>query len=184
MQSWWRIISFPADNLCQSFSLTGNSCDLNSFRGKKIIIIITIKEKWKKDNTHNSHITPALLMDKLTESLTSISLGPLHNRRLERRAVFHGIRDWLCFCPLGSKEEEAFSRTRYQTFFTREFYSITRKIVAKMVISSLKCPFENQPQICWELILIGGTLEIMCLIQPHPLLKPYPPRPFPHRCSA
>lgn len=134
------------------------------FQGKEKNNNNNNKRKLKKENTHNSHITPALLMDKLTESWTSISLGPLCNHRLERRAVFHVIRDWLCFCPLGSKEEEAFLRTWCQTFFTREFYSITHKIVSKMVISSLKCPFKNWPHVCWELILTDGTLEIMCLI--------------------
>lgn len=115
------------------------------------------KEKWKKANTGHPHQTPALLMDKLTESLASLSPGPCHNCRLGRRVVFHVIRECLCFCPLGTKRRKRFSRTGCQTSFTREFYSITCKIISKMVISSLKYSWS-------ELILRGGTLKITWLV--------------------
>lgn len=47
-------------------------------------------------------------MDKLTESLASLSPGPCHNCRLGRRVVFHVIRECLCFCPLGTKRRKRF----------------------------------------------------------------------------
>lgn len=103
----------PTDNLCQSFSLSGNGCDLNSFKGKER----GKKRKEKmKENTHNPHIFPVLLMDKLTESLTSVSQGPHHNYRLGRRAVFRVIRDCLCFCPFGNKRGGIFRNLRPNIF--------------------------------------------------------------------
>jgi hypothetical protein len=108
------IIYSPADNLCQSFSLTGNGCDLSSFTKKK-------------ENTHNPHITPALLMDKFTESLTSISLGLHHNYRLGRRVVFHVIRDCLCFCPLGTKEGKHFQELDAKHFSQGNFTQLLAK---------------------------------------------------------
>lgn len=119
-------------------------------------------------------------MDKLTESLTSVSPGPHHNHRLGGRVVFHVIRDCLCFCPLGNKEEEAFSRTWRQTCFTREFYSITCKIISRMVIFSLKCPFNKFTSDwfrvgfhCWHFGNYG-----LDLASPSPKTFPSPPLPL------
>lgn len=69
-----------------------------------------------KENTHNPHIFPVFSMDKLTESLTSVSQGPHHNYRLGRRALFRVIRDCLCFCPFGNKRGGIFRNLRPNIF--------------------------------------------------------------------